>query len=146
MQRAQCLTLLVEGFSHYEIEQRTGIKESTQKNIKRRALARGFYPEQDPRILKCYIEDGARSSRLKEISPATEQRLLDSVKIDRAGREKSSEILAYESGIGRSSALRILHNSGLSNVKSTRKPGLNSVQRASRLAFYLEHEDWTLKD
>jgi transposase len=146
VQRAQCLTLLVEGFSHYEIEQRTGIKESTQKNIKRRAFARGFCPEQDPRILECYVEDGVRSGRPKEISPATEQRLLDSVKIDRASREKSSEVLIYENGISRLSALRILYSSGLLNVKPIRKPGLNAVQRASRLAFCLKHEDWTLKD
>jgi hypothetical protein len=72
--------------------------------------------------------------------------LLNSVKIDRAGREKSSEVLAYKNGIGRSSALRILHNSSLSNVKPIRKPGLNTVQRASRLAFCLKHEDWTLED
>lgn len=76
----------------------------------------------------------------------TEQQLLESVKFDRSGREKSSEVLAYECGISRSSALRILHKYGLSNVKPTRKPGLNAVQRAARLAFCLDHINWTLED
>jgi hypothetical protein len=105
VQRAQCLTLLVEGFSHSEIEKKTGIKQSTQINIKKKAFARGFAPEQDSRIFERYVEDGARSSRLKEISPVTEQRLLDTVKIDRADREKSSEVLTYNYQISRSSAL-----------------------------------------
>jgi transposase len=96
VQRAQCLTLLVEGFSHREIEKKTGIKQSTQINIKRKAFARGFAPEQDSRIFECYVEDSARSGRLKEISPATEQRLLNAVKINRADREKSSEVLIYD--------------------------------------------------
>jgi transposase len=146
VQRAHCLALLMEGYSYQEIERKTGIKRSTQANIKTRAYARGFCPEQDPRILECHVEDSPRSGRPKEISAATEQRLLDSIKIDRAGREKSSEVLAYENAISRSSALRILHSSGLSNVKPTRKPGLNAVQRASRLTFCLEHKDWTLED
>jgi Transposase len=77
---------------------------------------------------------------------STEQQLLESVKLDRLGREKSSEVLAYECGISRSSALRILHKYSLSNVKPTRKPGLNAVQRAARLAFCLDHADWTLED
>jgi Transposase len=72
--------------------------------------------------------------------------LIDSVKLDRAGREKSSEVLAYNHTIGCLSALRILYSHGLSKVKPTRKPGLNAVQRASRLGFCLDHKDWTIED
>jgi transposase len=124
-QRVQCLTLLVEGYSGREIERRTGIKPSAQTYMKKKAFDRGFRPDQDPRILDCYVEDGARSGRPKEITLETEQRLLDNVRVDRSGREKSSEVLAYECGISYSSALRILHKYGLTNVKPTRKPGLN---------------------
>ncbi|ERF72881.1 hypothetical protein EPUS_08494 [Endocarpon pusillum Z07020] len=42
------------------------------------------------------------------------------------------------------SALSI--SNSLSNVKPTRKPGLNAVQRAVRLAFCLDHINWTLED
>jgi transposase len=139
--RAQCLTLLMEGYSYRKIEEKLGIPESTQKRIKQRAFARGFYPEQDLHILNYYVEDGARSNRPKEISLAREQRLIDSVKLDRAGREKSNEVLTYDHTIGRLSALRIFHSHGLSKVKPIRKPGLNAVQRASRLIFCLDYKD-----
>lgn len=76
----------------------------------------------------------------------TEQQLLDSVRADRAGREKSSEVLAYECGISRSSALRILHKYGLANAKLTRKPGLNKEQKVAHLQFYFDHQHWTLED
>jgi len=145
-QRVQCLTLQAEGFSWKDIEVKTGVKQSAQSTIKKRAFQRGFRPEQDPRILEYYVEDGARSGRPKEIAPEVEQRLLDSNSADRSGREKSSEVLAYECGISRSSALRILHKHNLSSVKPTRKPGLNLHQRAARLAFCLAHQYWTLED
>ena len=145
-QRVQCLTLIVEGFSGRDIEKKTGVKPTAQTYIKKRANARGFCPEQDPRILEYHVQDGARSGRPKEITLETEQRILNSVRKDRSGREKSSEVLAYEVGISRSSALRILHKYGLTNVKPTRKPGLNRVQKALRLAFCLKHQHWTLED
>jgi hypothetical protein len=47
-QRVQCLTLLVEGFSQKEVEQRTGVKRPAQTYIKKRAFKRGFRPEVDP--------------------------------------------------------------------------------------------------
>jgi hypothetical protein len=124
-QRVQCLTLQVEGFSWKDIEAKTGVKQPAQSAIKKRAFQRGFRPEQDPRILEYYVEDGARSGRPKEITSEIEQRLLDSNSADRSDREKSSEVLAYECGISRSSALQILHKHSLLSVKPTRKPGLN---------------------
>ena len=127
VQRVQCLTLLAEGYLGRDIEKRTGVKPSAQSYIKKRAYDRGFRPREDPRILDLYVQDGARTRRPKEITLTTEQRLLESVKLDRSGREKSSEVLAYECGISRSSALRILHKYGLSNVKPTRKSGLNAA-------------------
>ena len=145
-QRVQCLTLQVEGFLWKDIEAKTDVKQSAQSAIKKRAFQRGFRPEQDPRILEHYVEDGARSGRPKEITSEIEQRLLDSNSADRSGREKSSEVLAYVCGISRSSALRILHKHSLSSVKPNRKAGLNLHQRAARLAFCLAHQSWTLED
>ena len=145
-QRAQCLTLIIEGFSGREIEKKTSIKPSSQTYLKKRAFERGFRPDQDPRILDYYIQDGARSGRPKEIQLEMENAVLDSVRADRAGREKSSEVLAFEQGISSSSVLRILRKHGLSSVKPTRKPGLNSQQRQARLQFCLKHKDWTLED
>ena len=146
VQRVQSLKLTVEGFSYRDIEARTGVKKSTQIRIKQRAFERGFQPKVDRRILEHYVADAPKSGRPKQIGLDIEQKLLQSVRADKAGREKSSEVLAFECGISRSSALPILKKYGLTRVKPTRKPGLNPVQRAARLAFCLDHKDWTLED
>jgi hypothetical protein len=87
-QRVQCLTLLVEGLSGPEIEKRIGVKPSTQSYIKKKALQRGFRPQEDPRILDHHVMDGASTGRPKKIPQAVEQQLIQNVKTDRAGREK----------------------------------------------------------
>jgi transposase len=138
-QRAQCLILQTEGHQWRYIEKKTGIPQSTQSKIKKRAYERGFQPNQAPQILDHYIMDGKLSGRPKTIALTAEKQLLESIKADRVGREKSSEVLAYKYEISCSTALRILHKYGLTNAKPTRKPGLNITQRATRLAFCLEH-------
>ena len=145
-QRIQCLTLLAEGFSFAAVEEKTGVKERTQRNIRKKARERGFCPEQDPRILESYVVDGDKSGRPKEISVEKEEALLASVRNDRAGREQSSEVLGYEQDISYASALRILHKYGLNNVKLTTKPGLTPAMRKARYAWALAHAHWTLED
>jgi transposase len=145
-QRVQCLTLLTVGFTAAAIEEKLGIPVRTVRKIRKRAEDRGFNPSKDARILEHHVQDGQRTGRPKEIDSSVEAALLASVRRDRNGREKSSEVLAYEQSISQSSALRILHKYGLNNVKPTRKPGLNKAQRAARLAFCLAHQHWTLED
>jgi hypothetical protein len=55
------------------------------------------------------------------------------VRVNRAGREKSSEVLAYELGISYSSVLRMLHREGMTDVKPATKPGLTVIMRMVRL-------------
>ena len=55
------------------------------------------------------------------------------VRVNRAGREKSSEVLAYELDISYSSVLRMLHKGGMTNVKPTTTPGLTVAMRTIRL-------------
>jgi transposase len=145
-QRVQCLTLWAEGYSGRDIQMKCGVTVSGQQYIKRKAKNRGFDPTQNPRILDEYVTDGIRSGRPKHISEQIEDEMIENIEKDRAGREKSAEYLAYESGISHSSALRILRKKDLHSVKPTRKPGLNPQQRAARLAFALEHQHWTLED
>ena len=57
-----------------------------------------------------------------------EEKVLATVRKDSAGREKSSEVLGYETGWSSATILRILKKYGLKNVKPTRKPGLNREQ------------------
>jgi Transposase. len=70
---------------------------------------------------------------------------LESVRKDRAGCEKSTEILAYDAVISHASVC-ILHKHGFRNVKPTWKPSLTNEAKYCRLAFALEHKYWTLED
>jgi hypothetical protein len=100
----------------------------------------------DPRILELYVCDGVRPGRPIEIGEDVETGLIANLSKDRVGREKSSEVLAYEAGISVSSALKILRKNGCGIVKPTRKPGLTRAQRSVRLRWCLLHAKWTLKD
>ena len=122
------------------------MKERSAQYIFQKAKKRGYDPLENPRILQHHVEDGNRSGRPKEITEEIEQNLVDLVTADRAGREKSSEVLAYETGISSSSALNVLHKHGFSAVKRTTKPGLDERQRQLRYEFCLAHKDWTLED
>jgi hypothetical protein len=79
-----------------EIEKKTGVLERAQRAIQKKVYDRGFRPEEDPRILESYIIDGERSGRPKEILQDKEEALFTVVRSDRSGRERLSEILAYE--------------------------------------------------
>ena len=98
------------------------------------------------RILTVFVEAGRSPGRPKEVMEEKEQKILDTVRKDRSGREKSSEVIRYELGWSSSTVLSILKKHGLRNVKPTTKPGLNRDQQLCRLAFALEHKDWTLED
>jgi transposase len=144
--RVQALTLAYCGVDIKHIEATTGMPRQTIQYWIKKARERGYNPEIDPRILPVYVEDGKRTGRPKEITEATEQAILESISKDRNGREKSSEILAFEAGISYSSVLRILKRHGYKAVKQTTKPGLTDEMKQKRLQFCLAHKDWTLED
>ena len=127
LQRVQVLTLLVEGFSSSYIHCRTGVPERVQRYTKKKAIERGWNFTGGGLIHEEYVVDGKRTGAPKKITAEMEQALLDNVRKDRNGREKSSEVLAYEAGISSASTLRILQKHGLSSVKPTTKPGLNAA-------------------
>ncbi|KAF4216556.1 hypothetical protein CNMCM8980_001993 [Aspergillus fumigatiaffinis] len=144
--RVQALTLAYCGVDMKHIEATTGMPRQTIQYWLKKARERGYNLEIDPRILPVYVEDGKRTGRPKEITEATEQAILESISKDRNGREKSSEILAFEAGISYSSVLRILKRHGYKAVKQTTKPGLTDEMKQKRLQFCLAHKDWTLED
>ena len=88
-----------------EIAQLTGMTESRVWQLKNTAFKHGFDPSKDAQIYECFVEDAPQSGRLKEITPIQEQQIIDSVITDRAGQEKSTEVLAYEASISMLSAL-----------------------------------------
>src|SRR6266516_1580934 len=146
VQRVHCLALMTEGLWPAEIEKKTGVKPRTQRAIKKKAQDRGYNPDEDPRILESYVVDDVRPGRPQVISEDQKEALLSKVRINRAGREKSSEVLAFELGISYSSVLRMLHKEGMTNVKPTTKPGLTVAMRMIRLEWALAHQHWTLED
>jgi hypothetical protein len=85
--------LITEGFLSTDID-KTGVKERSQRNIKKKVWEGDFPPEIDPRILKHDVADGERCGRPKEISKDVEEGLIANVRSDRASRSKSSKILA----------------------------------------------------
>jgi hypothetical protein len=50
------------------IEEHIGISRKTQQNIMKKAMARGYEPSVDIRVLDSYVEDGRRSGRPREVS------------------------------------------------------------------------------
>lgn len=145
-QRMQCLTLLAEGCPAAHVKEKTGVSERSQRAIRKKAYDRGFEPDKDPRILEAYVVDGAHTGRPKEITKEQEDKVLSIVRSDRSGREKSTEVLAYETGMSKSSALRILHKYGLKCVKPTTQPGLTPQMKQARYEWALAHQHWTLED
>jgi transposase len=126
-QRIQALSYLTIGYSVPMVANMLQIPKWTVYRLQTKARERGWRPEEDIHVLEHYVEDGVIPGRPREIDSETEQHLISLVKADRAGREKSSDVLAYKSGIGTSSALRILRQKGLSSVKLTRKLRLNNA-------------------
>jgi hypothetical protein len=111
--RVQCLTLLSIGHTPKEIESWIKIPERQARRLWDKAKERGYDPTVDPRILNYHVEDGKPTGRPKKIKEDIEQRVLELVRADRAGRKKTSHVLAYECGISSSSVLRILDANNL---------------------------------
>jgi transposase len=144
--RVQALALASYGVKVSDVASLTGISERAVYDLIKRARDRGYNFQADPRIRREHVEDGKRSGRPKEITDEVKQAVIASIQKDRAGREKSSEVLAYEAGISQSSILHILKEAGIHSVKPTYKPGLTEEQKARRLRFCLDHKDWSLDD
>ena len=98
-QRVHVLALLGEGCTEKYVAARTGVNSRTVNRIWKKAQELGFDPKQDSRILDSYVLDKPRSGRPKGIASEKEHHSVDFVSRDRADREKSSEVLAYEVGI-----------------------------------------------
>jgi transposase len=139
--RVQALILAYCGVNIKHIKATTGMPRQTIQYWVKKAREHGYNPEIDPHILPVYVEDGKRTGHPKEITEATKQAILESISKDQNGREKSSEILAYEASISYSSVLHILKQRGYKAVKQTTKPGLTDEMKQKRLQFCLAHKD-----
>lgn len=73
------------------------------------------------------------------------------IRRDRYGSEKtcidiSNELKEEGIQLSAITVWRCLRKGGMRKTKATRKPGLTKAMREARLAWCLEHRDWTLED
>lgn len=149
--RALIVAYKADGKSNNEITGLTGVGKSTINSIYTRAIKRGFDPAERPiKLLNKYLEDAPRSGRPSQQQQAFEK-VVDLVRRDRYGREKSCADIAGELSqngldISASTVWRVLKKAGYKKTKPTRKPGLTKKMRKERLEWCLQHKDWTLED
>ena len=141
---AQVLTLATTAkFKYDDITAITGVPKGTISKMVKKAKEQGY---DGGVIVDEHVAERPRPGRPRSVTPEVEEKILNSVRKDRAGREKSTEYLAYEAGISRSSCHRVLKRHGFNKVKPTVKPGLSDKAKQKRLEFCLRHQHWTLED
>src|SRR5262245_25875959 len=106
------------------VQEQFDMSVSAQQRLYNNATARGWNPTKSLRVAEEHVVDSPRSGRPVTVTLAAKEQVLESVRKDRAGREKSTDVLAYEAAISRSSAHRILKDAVLMWVKPTTKLGL----------------------
>lgn len=136
-----------------QIEGITGLSKRTINDIYARAIQRGFDPNVVPLALKDeYLQDAPRSGRHTKQTVAVKEVLIQKVRRDRYGREKTCADLAGELSeapdidISSTTVWWCLKKLGYRKTKPTRKPGLTTKMREERLQWCLDHQDWTLED
>lgn len=76
------------------------------------------------------------------VNEAIIDQIMALVRKDRNGREKSGEVLAFETGISPSSALRALKKGKMRKCKPMWKPGLDEKTKKKRYQWCKDHENW----
>lgn len=136
------------GKTSVEIAEKTGISVRQINRTYARAIERGFDPNRLPLVIKdAWLQDAPRSGRPTKQTESTKQQVIDKVRRDRYGREKSCADIAGElsqQGINCSAITvwRILKSLGMKKTKPTRKPGLTDDMQAQRLKWCLDHRHW----
>jgi transposase len=150
--RASVVAFKASGLTTTQVQDLTGIPSRTINDIYARAIKRGFDPAIRPiRIADSFVNDAARSGRPTKQTEDVKKQILEKVRRDRYGREKTCADIAGElssEGINLSQTLvwRVLRRAGLRKTKPTRKPGLTPKMRKERLEWCLSHRHWTLED
>ena len=130
----------------------TGLSKRTINDIFARAVQRGFDPNSVPLDIRSeHVEDARRTGRPTKQTEDIKTIIIDKVRRDRYGREKScADLVGDFSDLGISISAttiwRILKKAGFNKTKPTRKPGLTKKMMAQRLEWCLKHQDWTLED
>jgi transposase len=148
--RAQVLTLKeFTGLKIDEIVQVTGVGKSEVSAILKRARERGYTKLQP--LQDAFFADAARTGRPTKINQEVNQQVREIISQSRQSRTLTCVAIArqlkqYNTTLTPGTVWRILRIAGYHKVKPTKKPGLTAEQRKARLAWCLEHKDWTLED
>src|SRR5207237_5368163 len=94
--RAQALTLKLEGKSATQIFQITGMSKTAQFELLKKAKSRGLNIEQSPmpKLLEEHLADGPRSGRPSKQTDEVVEAVIQQVRSDRFGREKTCKTIA----------------------------------------------------
>ena len=144
--RMQALALAEAGIAQKIITAMTEISRYSISRLKKTARDRGYDPSESKKLLLSYVIDTPRSGRPPVITQAVEEAILEAIRKDRYGREKTSFMLAREQGLSSSTVLRVLRRNGFRPCKTTKKPSLTEAMKEARYQFALRYKDWTVED
>ena len=144
--RLQALALAEAGIASKIVTAITEISRFTISRLQKQARIRGYDPEVSKKLLLSYVEDAPRSGRPPVITPQVEEAVIQAIRKDRDGREKTSFMLAAEQGISSSSVLRLLKRNNFRPCKTTKKPSLTEAMMEARYQFALRYQHWTIED
>ena len=135
------MALRAYGILATKIKKITQISERTIRDIYRRAINRGFNPKSSPPlVLNTHVDDASRLGRPSKQTKDVKNAILEKVRRNRYGREKTCDYIAAEvGGVSAKTVWRILRASGLRKTKPMRKPGLTEQIKLKRLKFYRDH-------
>jgi len=135
-----------DGKTNHEITGLIGAEKRRINLIYALAIKRGFDPAVRPLKLETkHVEDAPRSGRPSKQQQAF-KKVVNLVRRDRYGREKTCADIAGELSQDGQDILaltvwRVLRKAGFKKTKPTRKPGLTKDIRQERLVWCLEHKD-----
>ena len=137
--RAQVITLKALGIPNKEIYQRTGIKPRTVNDIYDRAIQRGFDPNAEQSVIRdIHVQTAPRPGRPSKQTEEIKEDILNKVRQDCYGREKTCAYIAAEmGGISAMTVWRVLRKAGMKKTKPTRKPGLTKKNERRKACILL---------
>jgi transposase len=149
--RLQALALLEHGIPHATITTITGISTTAIFAIRRRAISRGYDSTTSKTLLLSYVEDAPRSGRPKKATKELENEVVQVITKNSTTRQMTTQQIANAisteaCSISARTIWNVLKSLGYGCYKPTYKPGLTKEAKAARLAWCLEHKDWTLED
>jgi len=101
--KVQCLIPFSLGWTEAEIEQLLGVPPRTQRRFQQVARQRGWTKEGQI-VLGKHVPGGKSTGRLRKLESSNHQQVVDIITKNRNGSEKSTDVIAYEAGLSKSSA------------------------------------------